>query len=114
MTSITEIINKRGWNNFKLLHFLLVQYLEGFPDGSDGKEFACNAEDLGLISGSGRFPGQGNGYPLQCSCLENPMDGGAWWASPWDRKESVTTERLIISLSFSFIVQRALPHLDNY
>ena len=67
MTSITEIINKRGWNNFKLLHFLLVQYLEGFPDGSDGKEFACNAEDLGLISGSGRFPRQGNGYPLQCS-----------------------------------------------
>ena len=50
----------------------------GFPGGSDGKVSACNAGDLGLISGSGRFPGEGNGYPLQCSCLENPMDSGAW------------------------------------
>ena len=47
----------------------------------DGKESACNAGDLGLIPGSGRSPGEGNGYPLQCSCLENPMDRGAWWAT---------------------------------
>ena len=48
-----------------------------FAGGSDGKESACNSGDLGLIPGSGRFPGEGNGYPLQCSCLENSMDRGA-------------------------------------
>ena len=50
----------------------------GFPGGSDGKESACTAGDLGLIPGLGRFPGEGNGNPLQYSCLENPMDRGAW------------------------------------
>ena len=52
-----------------------------FPGGSDMKESACNAGDLGLIPGWGRFPGEGNGYPLQCSCLENSMDRGAWRAT---------------------------------
>ena len=52
----------------------------GFPGGSDSKESAYNAGDLGSIPGSGRSPGEGNGYPLQYSCLENPMDRGAWWA----------------------------------
>ena len=49
----------------------------GFP-GSDDKASACNAGDLGSIPGLGRSPGEGNGYPPQYSCLENPMDGGAW------------------------------------
>ena len=49
----------------------------GFPGGSDGKASASNAGDLGSIPGSGRPPGEGNGNPLQHSCLENPMDGGA-------------------------------------
>ena len=49
---------------------------KGFPGNSDGKETACNAGDLGLIPGSGRSPGERNDYPLQCSCLENPMDKG--------------------------------------
>ena len=53
---------------------------KGFPGGSDGKESACNAEDLGLIPTLGRSPGVGNGYPLQYSCLENPMDRGDLWA----------------------------------
>ena len=44
----------------------------GFPGGSDGKESACNVGDLGSIPGLGRFPGEGNGYPIQYSCLENP------------------------------------------
>ena len=52
-----------------------------FPGGSDGKESACNAGDLGSIPGLGTSPGEGNGNPLQYSCLENPMDGGAWWAT---------------------------------
>ena len=49
----------------------------GFPGGSDSKVSACNAGDLGSIPGSGRSPGEGNGNPLQYSCLENPMDRGA-------------------------------------
>ena len=50
----------------------------GFPGGSASKESACNAEDPGLISGLGRSSGEGYGNPLQYSCLENPMDKGAW------------------------------------
>ena len=53
--------------------------LEGFPGGSDNKESACNAGDPGSIPGSGRSLGEGNGNSLQYSCLENPMDRGAWW-----------------------------------
>ena len=60
----------------------------GFPDGSDDKESACNARDEGLIPGSGRSRGEGNGNLLQYSCLGNPMSRGAWWAthSPWGHK----------------------------
>ena len=53
----------------------------GFPGGSDGKESACNAGDLGSIPGLGRSPRKENGYPLQYSCLESPMDRGAWRAA---------------------------------
>ena len=54
---------------------------QGFPSGSEVKASACNAGDLGLIPGSGRSPGEGNGNLLQYSYLENSMDGGAWWAT---------------------------------
>ena len=50
----------------------------GFLGGSIGKESTCNAGDLGLIPGLGRYPGEGNGNPLWYSCLGNPMDRGAW------------------------------------
>ena len=53
----------------------------GFPHSSFGKESVCNAGDPGSIPGSGRSPGEGNGNPLQYSCLENPMDRGAWQAT---------------------------------
>ena len=53
----------------------------GSPGGSDGKESACRAGDPGSISGPRRSPGGEHGYPLQCSCLENPMDGGTRWAT---------------------------------
>ena len=68
----------------------------GVPGGSDGKASACNVGDPGLIPGSGRSPGEGNGNPLQCSCLENSMDGGPWQAtySPWICKELDMTEWL--------------------
>ena len=55
--------------------------MTGFPGGSDGKESACNAGDMGLIPRSGRPPGEVNGYPRQYSCLENLKDRGAWWAT---------------------------------
>ena len=53
----------------------------GFPGGSDGKESACRAGDVSSVAGSGRSLGEGNSYLLQYSCLGNPMDGGAWWAT---------------------------------
>ena len=53
----------------------------GFPGGLDGKESACNIEDLALIPGLGRPSGEGNGNPLEYSCLENPMNGGAWYTT---------------------------------
>ena len=59
----------------------LKEILWGFPCSSGGKVSACNAGDLGLIPESGRSPGEGNGNPLQYSCLENPMDQGTWWAT---------------------------------
>ena len=66
--------------------------LKGFPGGSVVKNPPTNAGDTGLIPGSGRSPGEGNGYPLQFSCLGNPMDGGAWWATvPGVTKMSDTT-----------------------
>ena len=54
--------------------------MQVFLHGSDGKESACSAGDPGSIPGSGRSAGEGNGYPLQHSCLENSMDRGAWQA----------------------------------
>ena len=63
-----------------------------FPGGSDGKASVYNAGDLGSIPGSGRFPGEGNGNPLQYFCLENLMDRGAW--HPWGCKESDMTKQL--------------------
>ena len=68
---------------------------------------ACNAEDLGSIPGSGRSPGEGNGNPLQYPCLENPMDGGAWWATvrgvaqSWTRLSDFTLSFSPTSLPFS-------------
>ena len=53
----------------------------GFSGGSEVKASACSVGDLGSIPGLGRSPGEGNGNPLQYSCLENPMDGGPWWAT---------------------------------
>ena len=58
-----------------------MAFTSGFPSRSDGKESAYNAGDLGSIPGLGRSPGEGNGYPFLCSCLENLRDGGACWAA---------------------------------
>ena len=66
---------------YAFLQLPLILLTSGFPGGSDGKEPAYNARDLGSIPGSGISPGEGNGNPLQYSCLKNPMDGGAWRAT---------------------------------
>ena len=77
------------------------------PNGSVGKESACNAGDLDLNPGMGRSPGEGNGKPLQYSCLENPMDRGAWQATNHEVTESDTTEGLSLTkfLYFSSLLQ---------
>ena len=69
-------------NKFKGLDLIDSAYTAYcFSGGSEVKVSASNTGDLGLIPGLGRSPGEGNGNPLQYSCLENPMDRGAWWAT---------------------------------
>ena len=63
------------------LIFEIIELFVGFPGESAGKESACNVGNLGLNPGLGRAPGEGNGYPLQYSSLENPVDRGAWQAT---------------------------------
>ena len=77
------------------IHSANIEYLLRVwdPGGSDGKESACNVGDLGLIPGSGRSSGEGNGNPLQYSCLGNSMDRGAWQATV----HGVTTSRTRLS-----------------
>ena len=71
-------------------HFNAAALRTGFPGGSDGEESTCDAGDPGSIPGLGQSPGEGNGYPLQYSCLENPMDRGAWWATVHEVTQSWT------------------------
>ena len=70
----------------------VIILLMGFPGGATGKESSCELGDLGLLSGWGRSPGEGNGYSLQYSGLKTFMD------YPWDHKESGTTERLTFTI----------------
>ena len=86
---------KTSWiiQNF-LCILICLCLLQGFPNDSPGKESTCNAGDLGLIPGSGRSPGEGNGNPLQNSCLENPMNRGAQQAIVHGVTESNVTEQL--------------------
>ena len=92
----------------KMVRFMLCM---GFPGGSEVKESACSAEDLGSIPVLGASPGEGNGNPLQYSCLENPMDGGAWWATVHGDTKSQT--RLSEFTFFHFCVIYALPQFEK-
>ena len=88
----------------------------GFPGGSEVKASACNVGDLGSVPGWGRAPGEGNGTPLQYSCLENPMDGGAWWATVHGVAKSRTrlsdfTFTFCMLFSSLFIQQRFIQDL---
>ena len=91
----------------------LLKEIKDFPGGSDSKASTYNAGDLGSISGSGRSPGEGNGNPLQYSCLENPMDRG-----PWCRLPSMGLQRVghdwAISLHFKEIkAKKSKWHLNT-
>ena len=77
-----------------LLFNMLSKLFMGFISSSDGKASTCNAGDQVSIPGSGRSPGEGNGNPLLYSCLENPTDRGAWWATIYGVAKSDTTEQL--------------------
>ena len=86
--------------------------------GLDAKESACNAGDLGLISGSGRSPGERNGYPPSYSGLENSIDRGAWWARVHgiakSRTRLVTKTFQVVELSEEFVEGRNTKQTHNY
>ena len=77
------------FNSSSTVYIALTLYL-GFPGGSDSKESAWNVGDMGLIPGLGRSPEERNANPLQCSCLENSMDRGAWWTTVHEVTKSGT------------------------
>ena len=80
-----------------------------FPGDSNDKESAHNAGDTGSIPGSGRSPREGNGYPLQNSCLENPMDRGAWQATVYGVTKSRTQR-----LNNRNLLKSKMPHKDVF
>ena len=94
MSRTPFLLEALGDNLFPSLFWLL----EGFPGSSDGKESTCTTGDSGLIPGSERFPGEGNGNPFQYSCLENSMNRGAWWATA----HRVTKSRTWLTNIFTF------------
>ena len=100
----------------------------GLPGGSDGKESSCNAGDPGSIPGSGRSPGEENGYPLQYSCLKNAMDGepGRLWVTVHGVSKSQTQlsyqQHLMLAVSFLYQLDKghielrkflSIPHLPR-
>ena len=76
--SLTGHVTLSKTQNFVVLSIMCVIIYMDFPGGSVLKESACNAGDMGLISGLGKSPGEGNGYSPQHSCLGNPIDRGVW------------------------------------
>ena len=92
---------------------LPVSVFVGFPGGSDGKEYACNAGDLGSIPGLGRSSGGGHGNPLQYSCLETPHGQRSLVGySPWDRKgQQLSTAKLCILSWLHKFLLRTFTHL---
>ena len=106
----TNILSPFGlpwWKNYNLKMLIIWDSGNvGFPGGSEVKASACNVGDLGSIPGSGRFSGEGNGNPLQYSCQENPMDGGAWWATVHRVAKSQTRLSNFTSLHFRQCILR--------
>ena len=80
LDAIEQLLNTHTYIYIKYHTCVVVIYI-WLPGGSDSKEFACNAGDPDSIPGLGKSPGKRNGYPLQYSCLENPLDREDWWAT---------------------------------
>ena len=94
-SDMTEQLN---WIELNIKHMC-------FPGGSDGKQSTCNAGDLGSVPGLGRYHGEGNGYPLQYSCLENSMDRRAWQAKPAHGvTELDTTEQISLYYTMLYVM----------
>ena len=108
-------LQSMGWRRVRHDWETSLYTSEGFPGGSDGKASACSARDPGLIPGLGRSPGEGNGNPLQHSCMENSVDWEAPQSlvgySPWSRKQSDTTERLHFTLYTSSHILYSISRL---
>ena len=108
----TELSNARllKLNTIDSLSWIVVL---GFPDGSDSKKkkkkSVCNAGDLSLIPGLGWSPGEGNGYPRQYFCLQNPMDRGAWWSTVHGVAKSWTWWKQLSTTHDTFFVVRGRP-----
>ena len=95
------------WTYIMLLKFLHKLCIP--TGGSEVKASACNAGDLDSIPGLGRSPGEGNGNPLQYSCLENPMDWGAWWATVhWVAKSRTRLSDFNFTFTFTFHKEKIL------
>ena len=91
------------------------EFFEGqrsIPGGSDHKASACNVGDLGSIAGWRRSPGEGNGNPLQYSCLENPMDRGAWWVTVRGVSKRLDTTERFHSLHFEGWIIGSVLHIE--
>ena len=89
----------------KLLTSSIKEIALHHPGGSEAKASACNEGDLGSIPGSGRSPGEGTGNPLQYSCLENPTDRGAWWATVHGVTKS-WTQLSDLTFNFSTLIEK--------
>ena len=95
LTSYRAPITKAYWDPSSNNNYYVPDTILGFPNGSVVKNLPANARDMGSVLRLGRSPGEGNGNPIQDSCLGNPVDRGAWWATVHGvAKESDTTQQL--------------------
>ena len=96
LSYLTKMVKCHGNQYLRIIIYFIIlpfsddKQFQGFPGGSDGKELVGNEGDLSLIPGSGRSLGEGNGYLLQYSCLENLTDRGVWWAADHGAAHSQT------------------------
>ena len=97
-----------------IFYLCFIVFHRTLPDGSDGKESSCRAEDFDSIPGKERCPGEGNVYPLQYSCLGNPMNRGTWQATLHGVAESNTTDWFTLSLFQHHLTCYIFPLLIYY
>ena len=112
----TQAVSMAGSLFVNYVFMVWISRIPSFPGGSDSKESACNMGDMGLIPGLGRSPGEGNGYPLQYSGLENSMDKGAWRATAhgvaksWTWLRDFHTSRISLLLQMHTLLKLSLKN----